>query len=1158
MAALPLPPKIIGRVRAIYAYRSEEHSSLNFQKGDHIDVLAKLESGWWDGWCNGHRGWFPSNYVEVVEDIPEFPRPPDKVLPPNPPVLKSYIDSSRSAHSSNSSEVSRNNANLPDGWTIQMSEDGKAWNYYNEYTGQIETEHPSLYQDNDIITEQPEKTNRRSFHSDQSDGFEYQSEVKTSQELMKNWVERKTPQGRPYFCNLVTQETTWDFDEIDSETGHLKKTEENGSIDYESEEEYVDEKPAVPIHVELLVEELSWNKLAKDIAFAIHQLNLSAQKGQSEELQSKTAIIVEAVRLMLYASRSMEKDSQPMQDPAFREPRRAVMSSLSKLVLSSKMGSEISEFSTCIVAMFQKVQRDANDVLIAVRNFVTVCQRNNILVSYVNPRLLDDVTQLPFEPTSFNPSIPRPNSNSIISESVNNYSNVNISTASITPDDKKVPTNTSGIEANNSLIQKAKFLLNQDLVLSLQAYAHQIYVSTEELSLKGSEILTKLNENITQFDQERATAVSMFRILSSQISQYIVILDDINLDNIDIHQIPSISSYRLSRQSLYTAIGHLFGAIQTLTDINTGVTDAVHTIDEAIVGVENALQSIEQSVVAMVTERRRTMGVNRDDYITLSPTVSTGPNTNTKNSPRLSFSDVTLDQSESTYTTNPSSRSQDGGVDSDQSEFSVATSPNDDGLPSRFSMRRATAGTIISTTSSGNGKATEFMHRRRQLSLRTDDRSQDSNDTLGNDHHPNDIEFGSDNTVKGGTLAALVERLTVHDTLDTNFIATFLLTYRSFCTTEEFVGLLEDRYNLLPPERLTPEQLDVWTERKQKLIRLRVFNVMKNWLENYYIDEDEYLLSRFEYFTNTNIRDSSSFAANQLMKLIRKRIELSARGEMKKIIPNPISGPDPIYPKNMSNIQLLDTDPLEMARQLSIMDFKLYSSIRPIECLGKAWSREGADGSVAINIKQSIHYCNRLTAWVTQSILSPEEAKKRAIVIKYWAQVADHCRFLNNYNTCMAILSAFDNSAVGRLKKTWMMSNRSTTQALAQIRKLMGANRNFTEYRLIVHSVNPPCIPFLGIYLQDLTFIEDGNPDFLRKSNNLINFAKRHKAAEVIREIKQFQSFAYNFHSIPEFQSFIKSNLEQSHDVERLYERSLQIEPRVIESSTPSLLTSVV
>lgn len=124
----------------------------------------------------------------------------------------------------------------------------------------------------------------------------------------------------------------------------------------------------------------------------------------------------------------------------------------------------------------------------------------------------------------------------------------------------------------------------------------------------------------------------------------------------------------------------------------------------------------------------------------------------------------------------------------------------------------------------------------------------------------------------------------------------------------------------------------------------------------------------------------------------------------------------------------------------------------------------------------------------------------------------------------------------------------------------MGANRNFTEYRVIVHSVNPPCIPFLGIYLQDLTFIEDGNPDYLRKSNNLINFAKRQKAAEVIRELKQFQSFAYNFHTIPEFQDFIQVNLDESHDVDRLYERSLVLEPRNNESNNAvnTILTNVV
>jgi hypothetical protein len=50
MSNLPLQPRIIGRVRAIYSYYSEEKSSLSFKKGDYIDVLTKLESGWWDGW----------------------------------------------------------------------------------------------------------------------------------------------------------------------------------------------------------------------------------------------------------------------------------------------------------------------------------------------------------------------------------------------------------------------------------------------------------------------------------------------------------------------------------------------------------------------------------------------------------------------------------------------------------------------------------------------------------------------------------------------------------------------------------------------------------------------------------------------------------------------------------------------------------------------------------------------------------------------------------------------------------------------------------------------------------------------------------------------------------------------------------------------------
>lgn len=42
---------------------------LRFQAGAIIEVLGQLESGWWDGLMDGEtRGWFPSNYIELIPD----------------------------------------------------------------------------------------------------------------------------------------------------------------------------------------------------------------------------------------------------------------------------------------------------------------------------------------------------------------------------------------------------------------------------------------------------------------------------------------------------------------------------------------------------------------------------------------------------------------------------------------------------------------------------------------------------------------------------------------------------------------------------------------------------------------------------------------------------------------------------------------------------------------------------------------------------------------------------------------------------------------------------------------------------------------------------------------------------------------------------------
>lgn len=54
--------------RALYDYKAGDPSALSLRTGDVIEVLTQQPSGWWDGLLYDTRGWFPSNYVEIIPD----------------------------------------------------------------------------------------------------------------------------------------------------------------------------------------------------------------------------------------------------------------------------------------------------------------------------------------------------------------------------------------------------------------------------------------------------------------------------------------------------------------------------------------------------------------------------------------------------------------------------------------------------------------------------------------------------------------------------------------------------------------------------------------------------------------------------------------------------------------------------------------------------------------------------------------------------------------------------------------------------------------------------------------------------------------------------------------------------------------------------------
>ncbi|KAF7346127.1 hypothetical protein MSAN_01839400 [Mycena sanguinolenta] len=411
-------------------------------------------------------------------------------------------------------------------------------------------------------------------------------------------------------------------------------------------------------------------------------------------------------------------------------------------------------------------------------------------------------------------------------------------------------------------------------------------------------------------------------------------------------------------------------------------------------------------------------------------------------------------------------------------------------------------------------------------------------------YSPTEIAIEPDGSVRAGTLPALVERLTAHEQGDPTFIKAFLMTFKSFSTVDDLFDLLVQRFWIQPPPKLTPAEREEWGKLKQHVIQMRVLNTFKSMVvdDDVLEKDDMFILDRMKEFLTTE--EVSRFpAAKQLLILI----ERAQKGgdSMIKMITAPQGTPPP--PK----LKLLDIEPLELARQLTIMESQLYQRIRPMECLQRA--REQRTENID-NITVVIQTSNKIALWVAESILSKEDSRRRAGVVKHLISVADRCRALNNFSTMAAITAGLNTPPIRRLKRTWEQVNQRYMALFGACEMTIDSNKNFTKYRSMMTSIIPPCVPFIGVFLSTLQFIQDGNPDNLPAPGakegsgaTLVNFRKRQKASEVINDIKRWQA-PFNFHVIPSIQAYIEESLNSVTDTkessERFWMLSLEREPK--------------
>ena len=137
------------------------------------------------------------------------------------------------------------------------------------------------------------------------------------------------------------------------------------------------------------------------------------------------------------------------------------------------------------------------------------------------------------------------------------------------------------------------------------------------------------------------------------------------------------------------------------------------------------------------------------------------------------------------------------------------------------------------------------------------------------------------------------------------------------------------------------------------------------------------------------------------------------------------------------------------------------------------------------------------------------------------------------------MIQGLNSNPVFRLKKTWNLVPKKYMIEFKRLKEITSSISNYKGLRTALKDSFPPCVPYIGMYLKDLTFIEDGNPD---KKNDLIHFSKCKLLADILKDIQFYQNTSYSILIYNEIRNLLMN--QECLDSEELYQMSLKVEPR--------------
>ncbi|KNC49149.1 Ras protein-specific guanine nucleotide-releasing factor 2 [Thecamonas trahens ATCC 50062] len=363
------------------------------------------------------------------------------------------------------------------------------------------------------------------------------------------------------------------------------------------------------------------------------------------------------------------------------------------------------------------------------------------------------------------------------------------------------------------------------------------------------------------------------------------------------------------------------------------------------------------------------------------------------------------------------------------------------------------------------------------------------------------------------------------------FVADFLLMFRSFIEPIELLQFI--MWEMVPGSIPRSELLVRVDPDRGVFNRAGALVLLQEWLSTHFEDftSDPLLRMSIIQFAHTFLEGAER---DCLLALVH------CGGEEQQ-------APLPSYEAEVAGKSIkwhsvwMQTEVSVFAQQMTLLELSLYQRILPRELLDQAWTKDELKNTRAPNVTAVISHFNRFSRWVVTEILMARRPQKRAAIMARFAELAVQLMILKNYSGVMEILSALNSSAVMRLRKTWAKLPPEALTSINNLQVLVSHEKNYKFLRDQLASAKPPSVPYLGLFLSDLVFTADGNPN--STEDGLVNWIKWKQYARIVRALRKPARGALAITPLPVVQHFLTHHLSYI-DESDAYDLSLELEPR--------------